>query len=430
MLSSLARLLQTLVPAPQDRLPLTWTNCPLVILPIAPLLVLSFLARRPRTQLLRLAILPFAVWSTLTAAYTYEWMNPVYNVYNFASGLWGMFALVKAVELACAPRGRLKVNEIAPSILRHLPSDGAKHHTREIPFPKSSSLWTRIRNGFLDACELLSSMRGVGWDYGTGTDIYIPPEYRALERSAFLRSTLRSTLVHFLLLDAIDTGFKLVPGVSSPSGGSIFLSSLPILPRALVSTALHFATGVAFIGGFNMVYGILTLICVGWGQSPSAWPPVMEEPWVTTSLHDFWGRRWHQLLRQTFLFGGGYPLSFIFERAVGVFFGKRAGQTAGFTGLVFGAFTASGLFHMFAMYAMGRGVEWRVVGFFSAQAVALALERLWKATTGRRVDGWWGRIWAYAWVIIGGQWCCEFHIVTNPSYPLIRNQWMHGIAGG
>ncbi|KAG8681337.1 hypothetical protein FRC08_015703 [Ceratobasidium sp. 394] len=149
------------------------------------------------------------------------------------------------------------------------------------------------------------------------------------------------------------------------------------------------------------------MIFVSLGQPPSAWPPVMEKPWITTSLHDFWGRRWHQLLRQTFLVGGGYPLSFIFERSVGFFFGKRAGRIAGFAGLVLGAFAASGLFHMFAMYAMGRGIEWRVLGFFLAQAVALALERVWKATTGRRVDGWWGRIWAYAWVIIGGQWCVD-----------------------
>ncbi|KAG8740469.1 hypothetical protein FRC10_004296 [Ceratobasidium sp. 414] len=360
MSSSIATLFRVLVPAPKDRIPLTWTNSPLVILPIVPLLVLSFLARRPGTHLLRLAILPLAIWSTLSAAYTYEWVNPVYNVYNFSSGLWGMFAIVKAVEFACVPRGRLKVDEIAPGVPKHSASSGSAHSMQQSTSPKTSGLWTYIRDAFLDACELLSSLRGLGWDYGTGTDIYVPPEHRPLERSAFLRSTLGTILVNFLLLDAIDTGFKLVPGVSSPSGGSIFLPNLSPAPRALVSTTLHFATGVAFIGGFNMVYGILTLIFVSRGQPPSAWPPVMEEPWSTTSLHDFWGRRWHQLLRQTFLVGGGYPLSFIFGRIVGFFFGKRAGQNAGLAGLVLGVFTASGLFHMFSMYAMGRGIEWRV----------------------------------------------------------------------
>lgn len=321
-----------------------------------------------------------------------------------------MFALVKAVELAFVPHGRLKIDEIEPGVLRSPASNGNAHSADKHSSAGSTTLWSFARNGFLDACELLSSMRGIGWDYGTGTDIYIPSEHRPLERSAFLKSTLWSTLAHFLLLDVIESGFKLVPGVSSPSGGSIFLPELPPVPRALVSTALSFATGVAFIGGFNMCYGILTLIFVPWGQPPSAWPPVMDRPWVTTSLHDFWGRRWHQLLRQTFLVWGGYPLSYISEHTVGLFFGKRAGRTAGYLGLVLGTFTASGLFHMCAMYAMGRGIEWKVVGFFSAQAVALTSERVWKAVTGRRVDGWWGRAWAYACVVIGGQWCrkCNF----------------------
>lgn len=83
---SLLTAFRTLVPEPKNRIPLTWTNSHLVILPIIPLLVLSYLARRPQTRFLRLAVLPLSVWSTLSAAYTYEWMNPVYNVYNFASG--------------------------------------------------------------------------------------------------------------------------------------------------------------------------------------------------------------------------------------------------------------------------------------------------------------------------------------------------------
>lgn len=315
-----------------------------------------------------------------------------------------MYALVKSMELAFAPHGRLKIGEIEPGVSK-VPASNGKASTVDNESSKRPTAWYTAYRGFLDACELLSSMRGVGWDYGTGTDIYIPSEYRPTEKRLFLQSTFWSTVCYFLLLDFIDTSFKLIPGISSPLGGSIFFAELSPVPRAMVSTALHFATGVAFIAGFNMCYGILTLICVSWGQLPSAWPPVMERPWATTSLHDFWGRRWHQLLRQTFLVGGGYPLAFVLENIIGTLFNRRAGRKAGLLGLVFGAFTASGLFHMLAMYAMGRGIEWRVVGFFSAQAVALAVERTWKAITGRRVDGWWGRAWAYLWVVGGGQWC-------------------------
>jgi hypothetical protein len=89
---SLVHAFRVFVPEPKDRIPLTWSNSSLVILPVVPLLVLSYLSRRPQTQLLRLAILPLAVWSTLSAAYTYEWTNPVYNVYNFASGASDLIA--------------------------------------------------------------------------------------------------------------------------------------------------------------------------------------------------------------------------------------------------------------------------------------------------------------------------------------------------
>ncbi|CAE6451958.1 unnamed protein product [Rhizoctonia solani] len=405
VLSGLVKAFRILVPEPKDRIPLTWSNSPRVFLPVVPLLVLSYLARRPRTQFLRLAILPLAVWSTLSAAYTYEWTNPVYNVYNFASGLWGIFALLKTVELACVARGRLKVDEIEPGVTKASASNENASGISQTQF--KPRFLSAFYIGFLDACELLSSMRGIGWDYGTGNGIYVPPEHRPLEKSTFLKSTLWSTLGYYLLLDMIDTGFKLVPGVSSPTGGSIFLPNLSPIPRAIVSTGLHFTTGVAFIAGFNMVYGLFTLILVSLWQPPSAWPPVMERPWATTSLHDFWGKRWHQLLRQIFFVGGGYPLAFLGETAFGTLFGKRAARTAGLCGLLFGTFTASGLFHMFAMYAMGQGIEWKVVGFFSAQAIALLLERAWRATTGRRVSGWWGRAWSYLWIIGGGQWCVD-----------------------
>ncbi|KAF8685652.1 Membrane bound O-acyl transferase family [Rhizoctonia solani] len=316
-----------------------------------------------------------------------------------------MFALLKAVEFALTPHGRLKVGEMKPGSIKSPASN--KYIANFTKTQSISRSLSALYIGFLDACELLSSMRGVGWDYGTGNDIYIPLEHRSSEKTGFLKSTLWSTLGYYLLLDMIDTGFKLVPGVSSPSGGSIFRPELSLIPRLVVSTGLHFATGVAFIAGFNMFYGLLTLIAVSWWQPPSAWPPVTENPWATTSLHDFWGKRWHQLLRQAFFVGGGYPLAFLGKTIFGVLFGERVGRTAALWGLLLGTFTASGLFHMFAMYAMGQGIEWKVVGFFSAQAIALILERAWRTATGRRVEGWWGRAWSYLWIVGGGQWCVD-----------------------
>ena len=54
-------------------------------------------------------------------------------------------------------------------------------------------------------------------------------------------------------------------------------------------------TGCALMSGFKMVYDLITLIAVGICNSPPEnWPPVMDDPWRTDSLHRF------QLLRRTF----------------------------------------------------------------------------------------------------------------------------------
>jgi len=150
------------------------------------------------------------------------------------------------------------------------------------------------------------SLCGLGWDFGEG--VYTPPTTRPQERKPFLHATLSSFLAAFLLLDIIDSAIKLVPGVGDPFGGSIFFPDLPSPSRYIVSTTIHVLTGAALVAGFGMVYNLMTLFAVAvLGHSPSAWPPVMDNPWASQSLHEFWAKRWHQLFRQTFLIFGGNP---------------------------------------------------------------------------------------------------------------------------
>lgn len=158
-----------------------------------------------------------------------------------------------------------------------------------------------------------------------------------------------------------------------------------------------------------MVYQLVTLIAIVLlRHNPTSWPPLFDDPWLSVSLHEFWSKRWHQLLRQTFLVMGGYPLAFIFSLPFG---GPRSrtsmASTARMAGFILGTFTASGLFHYWAMYAMGRGTDLHCLLFFVMQAVGVGLERLWKNVTGRRVGGWAGRIWVWGCVVGGIQWCSE-----------------------
>lgn len=153
-----------------------------------------------------------------------------------------------------------------------------------------------------------------------------------------------------------------------------------------------------------MVYQLVTLLCVlVLHHDPRSWPPLFDAPWAAVSLHEFWAKRWHQLLRQTFLVMGGYPLAFLFS----LISPPRLKKTSKMAGFVLGTFTASGLYHYWAMYAMGRGSDIQCLLFFVAQAFGIGLERAWRGITGRRVGGWAGRVWVWLCVVGGIQWCSE-----------------------
>ena len=164
----------------------------------------------------------------------------------------------------------------------------------------------------------------------------------------------------------------------------------PLAPsiRYTLSTIIHLFTGSALIAGFRMVYDLITLFAVAcMDSSPLSWPPIMGDPWRAKSMHTFWAKEWHQILRQTFLIFGGYPGMWI----------------AGDYGMVFGTFLASGLYHAYSMHPTLRGFDYSTVVFFASQGPVLMLERLWKRITGRRVGGWLGMLWVYLILFAGAQ---------------------------
>ena len=270
--------------------------------------------------------------------------------------------------------------------------------------------------------------------------MYIPHETRPTEdRDAFLRSCIRTFLLSFFALDFIESCMKLT--LSDPAGSSIFLPTLSPLPRYALSTFLHTCTGLAFIAGFNMVYYLLAFLFIRFlNHSPTSWPPIFDSPWYSESLHDYWSKRWHQLLRQTFLTSGGYPAEYLTRHVVGFFGGPKLANLASKIALVLGTFAASGFFHSLALYAMGgeKGTSNDVTLFFVLQGVAVIGERVWRNVTGRRVGGWIGMTWTYAVILLGGQRCSTYKFPSSPlSLPDTYNNCltvnaMHerGLGGG
>jgi Membrane bound O-acyl transferase family len=288
--------------------------------------------------------------------------------------------------------------------------------------------------GLADAVEVIGSVRGIGWDWGKG--LYIAPETRPLDRSAFIKATIQTFVLSFLALDVIEASLKLIPPFRTPRGGSIFFMTAPpafltdhallspiieahpalsaFITKYTVSTAISFFIGLAIIAGFEMCYAMLTLFCVGLlGHNTESWPPIFDHPWRATSLADFWGRRWHQTLRQTFFIFGGFPLQWIINQLLRPIIGQAKAASYGRVGLVLGTFIASGLFHGLSIYGMGEGgVDHVATLYFSSQGLLLLAERVWRKFTGKRVGGTLGTIWTYAAVIFGIEFCSEWFTMS------------------
>lgn len=166
----------------------------------------------------------------------------------------------------------------------------------------------------------------------------------------------------------------------------MFLPDLPPHLRFSLSTAIHILGGLMVVFGLEMGNDLVGLLAVGLFRSvPASWFPLYDHPWRATSLHDFWGRRWHQILRHMFLSLGGYP---------GLWVG-------GNIGLVLGTFLASGMYHALGLQM----ADHRIVLFFVLQGLGILLENVYRRCTGRRVGGVAGWCWTAFWVVVLGQMC-------------------------
>ncbi|KIJ05557.1 hypothetical protein PAXINDRAFT_103729 [Paxillus involutus ATCC 200175] len=150
----------------------------------------------------------------------------------------------------------------------------------------------------------------------------------------------------------------------STIGCTIFDETLPFFLRYLRSSIISTLTAFSIYCVLQMGYDpcIIPAVLI-LRQDPAQWTPPFEHPWFATSVSDFWGRRWHQFYRRTFIFLGIYPLSLVFGRMGGIF----------------GAFFAFAVFHHIIIITL------------DGQMVALAHigERVFRQWTGRKV----GRLW-------------------------------------
>jgi hypothetical protein len=235
-----------------------------------------------------------------------------------------------------------------------------------------------------DALDLILNLRGIGWDWSTTRPP--PPTGPTKSKPKFLLGTFLSTIGHTL---AVDVCQYIIQAMSpstfgSHAGGTIFDHSLPPFLRYLRSSVITFLGGLVIYHSLTVDYGVIACFGVLIGQHPTQYPPLFQSPLRSTSLTELWGKRWHQGFRSAFMFVGSKPLSVLF----------------GPIGKVCGAFLLSGLVHDMGLWGLGRGSDFLSVGgFFLMMAVGVVLEGVWRAVSGRQVNGRLGWAWTVIWTV-------------------------------
>lgn len=266
-----------------------------------------------------------------------------------------------------------------------------------------------------DTVALTNNHRGIGWSWARNPFPEVPP--RSLTRLTFTL-LLKASLCDIAYFSAV----YLCPGINSPDGDTIFDASLPPLTRYARAILITLLVGVLSYTAVDTGYLAAAVpSCLFLGQSTSQWPPPSNRPWLSTSISEFWGKRYHRFFRQIFVAVGSRPLSAIFGKP----------------GAVIGAFAVSALVHDWGLYGLGKGTEFSTVGmFFVMMGVGIVLEGIWEEGLGMgKVRGWKGWVWTMVWTLGWGMrmvdaWARKGLLVINlfPAESRIGNIVVSGVV--
>ena len=237
-----------------------------------------------------------------------------------------------------------------------------------------------------NAWDLQLNVRGIGWNWSQGIPIR-RPSLQLQSRPRFLLFAITRFAFCLVMFDAFMEALRAqFSGISPHDIYTIFDHSLPLIPRYIrVLQTVYLISWVIYLT-IEGVYQLLsTIFVILFWQCPSQWPPLFDKPWLSTSLSDLWGRRWHQMVRHSAVALGGAPLAYFLGRP----------------GYVLGTFLFSGAIHCIHFLANKRGGNPVFEGgFFVMNGVGILLERAWSKARSRRVGGVYGSMWTLLWVTV------------------------------
>ncbi|KAF8841623.1 hypothetical protein BDN67DRAFT_949207 [Paxillus ammoniavirescens] len=330
------------------------------------------------TLVYRVALMPISLWLAWHASASIDFSggDPTRAQQNAAFAVSSL--MLSVATRACAWAIAQEPYQRTDERLSSQPSQG--HHDEASSSTISTALW--------NAWDLLLNVRGVGWNWSRGLT-FPQPAFDTRSRTAFVLLSAVRFAVYALACSACLQAIRMFsPDFNSSAGGSIYDPSLPPILQVLRCLTISALTICMLHFGIEWVYQLQAVIFVTlFQQRPSQWPPLFDSPWLSTSLGDLWGRRWHQMLRHMLLTLGGRPFGYLFGRMGGII----------------GVFLLSGIFHDLEFRSLGRGGNSLfLTGFFVINGVGVVLERIWKRVCGRRVGGIWGWIWTFSWMALWG----------------------------
>jgi hypothetical protein len=240
-----------------------------------------------------------------------------------------------------------------------------------------------VANIFFDASDLLFNHRGLGWSWSS------EPFPRDLDPPPSISRQFLDLLLKVTAFDAAHHIVQLIrPSLSRLDGDTIFDETFDLVPRLLLVSSISFCAMIVMYSSVEVMYQVCALFGqIVLGQSAAQWPRIADRPWMSTSVTEFWGKRWHQFFRHLFVVYGARP-------------GRRI---AGWYGSIMGAYVVSAVMHVLGLWGLGHGTELtHTGGFFIMIGLASILERKWKQWTGKEVAGIFGMFWAATWQLMWG----------------------------
>ncbi|KAI0291690.1 hypothetical protein BC826DRAFT_1105826 [Russula brevipes] len=353
---------------------------PLTLTAISPL-ILGYYAQAvlvilPNTFTFRVSLLPLILWQAWRCAIGFDFAAQLAQLLGRqSSDRFSILNLFFASLMVIIPLRSFEWAFVKKPFKRYeLPK---LHQDTPIERPLS------VSNVLIDALDLLSNQRGVGWSWSSN------PFPRESSPPPSIASALAKVLFELTVFDASQCIIHYVcPSVNNPRGGSIFDPNRDLVHRISLAAFSAICAGVGSYAFIDSTYHVGAVVGrIVFRHPASLWPRIFNKPWMSTSIHEFWSVRWHQLLRHLFITFGARP--------GGMLFGKP--------GALIGAFAVSAFIHHVCLWGLGNGSEFVTAGgFFLLMGVGAVLEGAFKKVTGLRVRGWIGWLWTMAWTTMWG----------------------------